>query len=253
MDNDQVTWNRNPPRNGNVPRGAFVDPTITDENAQEAKDRIMAQSGPEHAGKPMVIGGQAKWERMALSPVEVDWLNTTNMTVKRVCAVYNIPPAVIIPETATRGMNNSNLAESIRYLWEHSALPVADLVEEALNQSLFGSRDDRKKFWIHYDTSGVKAMQQTFKEQLVAVTEGVKNGIRLNDMLSLMDIPIDPQPGGDQPVRANTLIAIRLAGDAGALPPKKPPVGAAEAPTSDAAMPTGAPPPPDAAVAAAGG
>lgn len=214
MDNDQVTWNRNLPRNGNVPKGVFVDPNLTTpEQLNETKDYLLARSGPQFAGEPLVLGGQAKWERMALSPQEVDWLNTAKMTIHRVCAAYNIPPAIIIPETASTGLNNSNLPESIKYLWVHSSLPVADMIEEALNLSLFQTRDERKKFWIHYDTSGIAAMQEKLKDQLEAISEGVKNGIRLNDMISLTEVAVEPQPGGDQPVRASSLIEIDFSPD----------------------------------------
>jgi HK97 family phage portal protein len=204
MDRDQVQWNRSTVRNMAVPPGAIVDPQpMEQKEADDTKEALRERfSGPDKAREPMLLTGGATWVPFGMTPVEMDWLDGRKFNVVEICAVYNVPPQLILPD----GSKYDNLKAAIPYLYEHSALPQADLIEGPLNLALFPKREDRRKYWIHYDTSGIEALQDNLKEDFETLGRAVENGIRLNDVIALLELPLEPQPGGDVPRYRSTLV-----------------------------------------------
>jgi HK97 family phage portal protein len=225
MDRRMVEWNRIAIENGAVPPGVLIDPSIqTDEQREEAEAAILAHySGPERARVPLVLGGDGKWERMAMTPAEMDWMESRRWTLVEVCAAHGILPAMLFPDT-----KYANVGESIRYMWEHGARTLLELVQDALNTKLVPRRE-RASLWIHYDLSGVEVLKDNLATRLEGHERAVRSGVPINRSYVLFDLPLEPVEGGDDP-----LIPINLA-------PLKPPE---EKPKPDEDEETPIPPPP---------
>lgn len=194
MDRRMVEWNRNAVENGAVPPGAFVDPTIqNDGQREELQAALLAHyAGPEHARVPLVMGGGAKWERMAMTPDEMDWMESRRWTLVEVCAAHGVLPAMLFPDT-----KYANVGESIRYMWEHGARTLLELIQDALNTKLV-PRAQRASLWIHYDLSGVEVLKDNLATRLEAHERAVRSFIPPNRSIVLLDLPLDPVDGGDE-------------------------------------------------------
>lgn len=210
MDRDQVDWNRSTVRNLGVPPGALVDPNLTDPKEigdvrEELRQRF---DDPSKARQPMLLTGGASWVPFGMSPVDMDWDKGQRFSVYRICAVYNVPVIILLPDHSSY----NNLDTAITYLWNHAAVPQLDVIRDALNLHLFPTRAERSKFFIDYDLSGVEALKKKLKDELEALGKGVENGIVLNEMISLLELPLGPQPGGDVPRYRSALVEWREEG-----------------------------------------
>src|SRR5690625_6642302 len=95
-------------QNRGVPNGVLQadDPHMTPEQFEQAEKVVKekyAQIG--RARQPWILN-QFKWVPMSLTPAEVDFIETRNLTRKEICAVYGVPVEMI------EGMDDANIAST---------------------------------------------------------------------------------------------------------------------------------------------
>ena len=206
-------WDVQTARNRGIAFGAFQDPNlVSDAQIKEAAGKLeeffSRPIGDGSARRPLVYGGEASWLRMSLTPQELERMATRHFSVAQVAAAYGQLVALLLPD----GQTYNNLSTAVAHMVEHSALPVADLIRDALNTQLI-PREDRARRWITYDTSGVKALKRKLTEQLADVKTGTEAGVQLNDMLQVADLAIQPQPGGDRSRYPTNLVEFDEGGE----------------------------------------
>jgi HK97 family phage portal protein len=223
-DVEAVKWNKVALQNRAVTDGIFSFPQPLDKQQwEEARERVRQEfQDSSERRAPWVMGSSAKFERMSLSPVEMDWLESRKDMRVEICAVYGVhPPIVGIYDDATL----ANIATARRMHWEDTIIPYLDDLDSGLNRSLvphFGPRDQLR---LSYDTTAVQALQRNLKELIDTGEKMHKMGIPLNDIIQRLELQLDPVAGGDVGYIPSTLIPAMLAGEIAPATEPEPAVG----------------------------
>jgi HK97 family phage portal protein len=195
-ENARDQWALQESRNRGVAFGAFTDPDLISEpervKVANKLEEFFARPIGDGTRRPLVYGGNANWLRMSLTPAELERMAGRHYSVAQVAAAFSQLVALLLPD----GQTYNNLATAVAHMVEHSALPVADLIRDALNAK-FIPRADQARRWITYDTSGITALKRKLTEQLADVKAGTDAGIALNEMLNVAGVAAKPQTGGD--------------------------------------------------------
>lgn len=126
--------------NGATPSGALVfEPVTVNGNAvhapQAVVDAAMAKLEKEHggsknAGRPMVVGGKAKWESMGLTPKDMDFGNGKDDAARDICTALGVPYILMVKGDATY----NNIREAKLEFYEETILPLVLHVCTALSK-----------------------------------------------------------------------------------------------------------------------
>ena len=202
MDREQVAWNLNATRNRMAPEYFIGLDAQNEWQLKATKDAIEERlQGPQNARKPLVVAGSGKAERISMSPVEMDWLESRRHTLLEICAAYGVPPMLFVPEA-----KYANLENSKRMLWEDGATWMLSMLEDALNTRLV-PRQERKDTWIHYDTTNVPALKDSIEARLRSYEIAIRSMIPPRVAVALLDIPIkgDDIMRGDESLKSVAL------------------------------------------------
>lgn len=138
--NQAAAWNQALLQNGARPSGALVvkmeGGTLSEEQFTRLKQQVDEQfSGPEHAGRPMLLEGGLDWKEMSLSPRDMDFIEAKHSAARDIALAFGVPPQLLgIPGDNTY----SNLAEARLALWEQTILPLVNNTLNALEGWLGG-------------------------------------------------------------------------------------------------------------------
>ena len=147
-------WNMSLLQNSARPSGALVvDPKtatgLDDMQFQRLKDEIEDKySGPNKAGRPMLLEGGLTWQEMGISPVDMDWLNGKHTSARDIAMVLGFPAQMLgIPGDNT----HRNMEEARLWLWEQTIIPLFDSLVEELNWWLTPLFGDNLRLAPDYD------------------------------------------------------------------------------------------------------
>jgi HK97 family phage portal protein len=137
--NAAAAWNKALLDNAARPSGALVyaraDGTIlTDAQHERIKQAFAEQyQGSANAGRPLVLEGGLDWKPMALSPRDMDFLETKHAAAREIALAFGVPPMLL----AIPGDNTyANYQEANRVFWRQSVLPLAGRIACALTHWL---------------------------------------------------------------------------------------------------------------------
>src|SRR5258708_40027528 len=123
---------------------------------------------------------------MALSRVEMEWLESRRFTLTEICAAFGTLPSLFIPDAK---FTNQDVA--VRYMWENGAKRLLEGIQDDANLKLVADADRRKVF-LHYDTNGVKQLEEPLEDRLKAHLSAVQGGIPINRSIVMLDLPTPP-------------------------------------------------------------
>lgn len=202
MDRKQVAWNGSLPEQANVPRGAFVDRNLKTDGQMREAARLLQARMSDRTGVPLVIGAGSEWLPMAFTPVETDWMESRKQSMIEVCAAYGVLPSIFISDS-----KYANQETAVKHMWKNGAHRMLSVIEDAFNLKLV-PRSRRGELWIHFDLSQVPDIQDTLPLRLEAHERAVRSAIPPNRSFIMLDLPVDPVPGGDEPLVLGTLVAL---------------------------------------------
>ena len=112
----------------------FKGKSLTKKQIQELKDNYEEQyAGVGKAGKPLFVGGDADYQRVALNPQELAFLESMNATLDDICILTEVPKAILSNLT---DIKYSNAEESRKIFLQHTIKPLADDLVNNLNEFL---------------------------------------------------------------------------------------------------------------------
>ncbi|WP_299194964.1 phage portal protein [uncultured Erythrobacter sp.] len=132
-------WNLSLLENAARPSGALVYETgdgagMTTDQFERLKCELeTAFSGAVNAGRPMLLDGGLKWQRIAMSPADMDFATLKSAAAREIALAFGVPPMLLgLPGDNTY----SNYREANRALWRLTLLPLTQKLFSALNQAL---------------------------------------------------------------------------------------------------------------------
>lgn len=129
--------------------------------AQRAREDHQAKhAGPENVGSPYVEG-DLEWQRISLTPEEMDWGGAMGMALRRCCAGVKVDPLLVgVGEFSTY----NNLETAAFRLYTEGALPDLAWLLAALNEEVLPLFDGGDDLVLWYDATEIPALQQNAKE-----------------------------------------------------------------------------------------
>jgi HK97 family phage portal protein len=116
--------------------------------AQLRVDLMTIYSGPENAGKPLLLPPGLDWKTVGQSAVEVSLIDQRRVDREEVCAVYQIPPPMLgILDNATF----SNIEEQREMVYTDCMGPPLVLIEQAINAQVIHGLLRENDIYVEFD------------------------------------------------------------------------------------------------------
>ncbi len=137
--NAAARWNRTLLENAARPSGALVydsgeGATLSTDQFERLKAELAsAFQGAGNAGRPMLLEGGLKWEKLSMSPADMDFATLKSSAARDIALAFGVPPMLLgLPGDNTY----SNYKEANRALWRLTLLPLAQKIFDALREGL---------------------------------------------------------------------------------------------------------------------
>lgn len=138
LHNSAQDWNKSLLDNAARPSGALVfspaegnADTLSEEQFRRLKDELEDQyQGSQNAGRPFLLEGGLKWQQIAFSPQDMDFIQSKHVSAREIALALGVPPMILgIPGDNTY----ANYQEANRALWRLTLLPLVEKVVASLN------------------------------------------------------------------------------------------------------------------------
>ncbi len=220
--NSADEWNQAMLQNSCEPSGVIMsEETMTDAQVKSLTDQLENRyMGPGNAKRPMILGGNAKWMQVALSPKDMDWLEGKNVASRDIAGAFGVPTQVI---PIQGDQTFANFEQARLALWEDTVIPLGmDLTEELTH--FFA--EDFPGATVHMDLDKIPALASRRAEKWLTAQNSTF--ISTDEKRELVDRePIeDSQGDGDAIlVSAGNVTLEEVTGDLGEfIPPEPAPV-----------------------------
>lgn len=149
----------------------------TPEEAEQIARTYQEKTAGKNKGKPLVITGAMKVEKMAFSPTELDIGTLRRVPEERISAVLGVPAILAGLGSGLAHATYSN-AETLReFFTENKLIPLWKQVgEEITQQILLKDYEGDDSMSAYYDYSEVRALQQDMDELFNRLNVGVQGG-----------------------------------------------------------------------------
>jgi HK97 family phage portal protein len=241
--NSANKWNLSTLQNSATPSGVLtVEPsdvnpggTLTTEQFDKLKADIEERySGHNNTGRPMLLEGGMKWTQMSLSPKDMDFLNSKNVTARDIASVFGVPPLLL---NISGDNTYSNFKEARLSLYEETVIPIMSLFVDELNRWLTPYYGEDLS--LEMDLDAVPAIQEKREARFTSINSA--SFLTVNEKREAMGY--DEKPGWDVFVIGPDILPASLNAEEEFTPaaPVEPP----PAPVQPVEPPPVEPPPPE--------
>ncbi|MDB1135486.1 phage portal protein [Candidatus Anaplasma sp. TIGMIC] len=161
--NQAGSWNQAMLQNGARPSGALIvnnkdgrSSSLSQDQYQRLKSQIENfYSGHSNSGRPILLEGGLEWKEMSLTPKDMDFIESKNISAREIALAFGVPPQLIgIPGDNTY----SNLSEARLALWEQTVIPHLESIIAHFNSWLvprFGHN-----LFLSYDKESISVLTE---------------------------------------------------------------------------------------------
>lgn len=197
-DGQALDWQMNSFDHRAVPDGAFVFQGVGEQQFKEARQQIRNEySGPQNSRKPLLFAADkgVEWVQMALSPAEMDFLETRKFTREEIATAFGVPLPIL---GALEDVTLANYETARRDFWQDTMMPLLAVIRETIQRSLVPEFADQPgELKVQFDTSGIEALHESRSDKIDQLTSLVEAGVPLNRAIEFLELPFDPVEGGD--------------------------------------------------------
>jgi HK97 family phage portal protein len=203
---DAHRWNSNILRNAGRLDGVLTaDQRLTDDQAEEAMNRFRRLfTGPRNAGKVAVFGQGLKYQSIATTPKDLDFIQAAKMTREEILAAFLVPPVILFLESGDIGRRVEQIRDYFHSTIRGRCSKIAGTLKEFLVPQFDGDLD------VAFDVDSAIAQ---FEDRLtLAQTDDlyIRNRLRTPNELRKRD-GLAPLPGGDTPFIATSMVPAEMA------------------------------------------
>ena len=206
-------------RNWSVPVGAWTpegDAKISNTDRRLIQRVFSSLRGPKNAGKTAVVPSRLKWQAMAISPKDGEWLAARQVSRMTICAALGVP--LVLAGDDAKISTYANLRDARKIMWQDTVIPILDWqanVLEGWYLSEFDNRDPRQhRLTLAFDYSQIEALQEPLEQQMASwVALLTARAVTINQLRAHFRLGAPVPWGDEEPLGASR---ITLKGD---LPP----------------------------------
>jgi HK97 family phage portal protein len=184
-DVDQQNWNKSAMQNRGVIDGVmtFDREFSNQDEASAIADKLNERyAGPANARRIGVVGSNAKYNRLALTPVELDFMESRKFNREEIFIIFGVPPQYAgVQESSTY----NNYATSEQVFWFSTIIPILDDLSDTFNFSFRDELGDTEQ--ITYDVSNINAIRSALLDKTETAQKMFEMGVpfeQLNEVFS---------------------------------------------------------------------
>ncbi|WP_406871613.1 phage portal protein [Aminobacter sp. P9b] len=196
--------------NGLRPSGVLTfDKFLSAENREIAETKLAQKFvGAVNAGRPMVLEGGTKWEKLTINPDEAQMLESRAFSVEEICRFFNVPP-VMIGHTSKTTSWPTGVEQQGLILQKFTLRRRLKRIEQALMKQLLTPADRAAGVTIEFNLEGL--LRGDTASRSAFYTAMLNAGVfTINYVRSLENLP--PIEGGDVPRMQMQNVPITEAG-----------------------------------------
>jgi len=169
---------------------------------QDDADALAEKIEEKYSGKRrfVVLGKNGKYERIAMTPAEMDFTESRKFNREEVCVIFGVPLPLISPEKTT--YNNYQTAEEM--LWTMTIIPLLDDIADGFNHAFSGELADGES--LLPDLSRVPAIRRMLLKRSETAEKLHNMGVPFSQINRIFDFGVNEYPGWDvsSPKNRNT-------------------------------------------------
>ncbi len=172
QNNSVQKWNLALLQNSATPSGVLqmeatqgnIRGTLNDEQHKKLKAQFDEwHQGARNAGRPMIMEGGLTWKTISLSPKEMDFINSKEVSAVDICVALGVPPEMMgLGEKTYNNYREAKLA-----FWEDTNLPTLDSLRDGLNYWLAPVFGDN--LYLDYDRDDIEALQYRREQKFTSL------------------------------------------------------------------------------------
>jgi len=200
QDNRQSTWNVTLMQNKGRVDDVFtteqpLDKTQGDTLTQRIWEKIRGAAGLK-VGKPLVLSNGLKYQRMGLTPQEIDFINSRKFNREEIAGIFGVPVQLIGSEASA---TYSNFSAAMRVLWEGKIFDVLNTVRDELNLFFLTNNMLAEGERFTYDTSKITALRDDEKVKADTAKTYYDMGVPVDQVNDRLSLGFESYEGSDKP------------------------------------------------------
>jgi HK97 family phage portal protein len=170
--NEGNAWNTALMQNAGKPASVFMSKgyLTLEQRTQVRQELLKRYSGKRNAGMPMVLEADMTWQSMAMSPYELDWLESRELNTREIAAIFDVAPELV---GDSAGKTFANQKEAKQSLYTENVLPKMDRYRDHLNAWLLPMYPDlaQSGAWFTYDKNDIEVLAELYSAAQQALSQ----------------------------------------------------------------------------------
>jgi len=194
IDVEQLNWNKSAMQNRGVLDGVF---SFKREFQSQSQSDAVADSlnekyaGSGNARKLGVVGSEAKYIRTALTPVQMDFLESRKFNRDEIFIIFGVPPQYAGTQESST-YNNYQTSELI--FWFQKIIPLLNDLKDTLNFFFYDELGGNK---ISYNLNKVPAIRRAMMERSKTAKTLFEMGVPFSQLNQVFEFGIEEYEGWD--------------------------------------------------------
>ena len=206
-------------RNGARPSGTLsTDAKMNLDQVAELEERLERKwQGADKAGRPMVLHGGLKWDKVTIDPVDAEMVESRRLGMEIVCQIFEVDPH-LVGITSGNTKLGSSISDQTLSLVKFKMHKRLKRIEGALEKQLLSRVDRQRGVKIRFNLEGFLRADSLGRAQYYNL---MKQFMTTNEIRALEGLP--PVAGGDEIYRQvqDQPLGARGIGDNGGPPLEK--------------------------------
>lgn len=199
-----------------TPSGVLINKNNELDGPQRAEVRESFEEfhgGPDKAGRLLILGNDWDFKQWALQQSQSQHIETAKFGREEIAAAFFGFPVGMLNAQENGGLSKAGEEADRLKLFENCAFPLARLFEPEFNHGFVSRVAPNHE--IAFDTRQVPVALVYAKAEADILEKLSRSGIAVNAAIEALDLPYDPQPGGDVPLVSKNLMPLEAAGESG--------------------------------------
>lgn len=175
--NESLQWNVSLLKNNACPSGILTsEGNLTDDQVARFKEQLeLKYQGPWNSGRPMVLSDGLKFDKMAMTPKDMDWIHGTKLATKNICLTLGIDPSLM---GDSDHKTYATFRDAERSFYTATVIPLLEKIrDDFLNRWLLPRFNMGEGYYFEFDIESIEVLSDSRTEIFNRMIDGVKAGI----------------------------------------------------------------------------